>query len=257
MSFKTLRPNQRLWDDIESEIRERYGLGMSLRWIKACLDARLGSSVGLRTLNQRVREMARLVTHWRGQEVDDVPPVVNLDGIWGTVMEPTWQVKQDRLGRKPEVKRGHRKPVLVAQGIWPDSGLKKVVGWVAGRAEDQESWEALLTQLYERGIVPERGLRLFVGDGSLGLKEARQTVFWGYSSATVCLSQVAQHLVRLGGAGRTGSGCGTNLQAQDHPRRGAHLAGPECCGSVEASAALLRDLGGRATRGSSHDAARL
>lgn len=82
MSFKTLRPNQRLWDDIEGEIRQRYGLGMSLRWIKACLDTRLGTSVGLRTLNQRVRGIARLVSDWRGQVVDDVPPVVNVDGIW-------------------------------------------------------------------------------------------------------------------------------------------------------------------------------
>ena len=54
ISFKTLRPRQRIWDDLEGEIRERYGWGMSLRWIKACLDARLKSSVGLRTLKERV-----------------------------------------------------------------------------------------------------------------------------------------------------------------------------------------------------------
>lgn len=75
----------------------------------------------------------------------------------GLVMEPTGRVKKDSLGRKREVKRGHRKPVLVAQGIWPDSGRKQVVGWIAGRAEDQESWEALLTQLYERGLFRNEG----------------------------------------------------------------------------------------------------
>ena len=64
------------------------------------MDARLGSSVGLRTLNRCVRQLARLVHPWQQQPVDAVPPVVRVDGIWVTLMAPTEEVKVDRLGRQ-------------------------------------------------------------------------------------------------------------------------------------------------------------
>lgn len=176
--FQTLRSRQRIWDDLEGEIRERYGWGMSLRWIKACVDARLNSSVGLRTLNERVREMAQLVVPWQQRYLEDVPPVVRVDGIWLTLMKRTGEVKEDRLGRKRAVKTGEKVPVLVAQGVWPTSGRHEVVAWVLGSAEDEASWEALLTQMWKRGISPERGFRLLVGDGSPGLEPARRTVYW-------------------------------------------------------------------------------
>jgi putative transposase len=176
--FQTLRSRQRIWDDLEGEIRERYGWGMSLRWIKACLDARLKSSVGLRTLNERVRQMAQLVGPWRQRRLKEVPPVVRVDGIWITLMTETGERKTDRLGRERAVKTGQKVPVLVAQGVWPASGRQEVVAWVVGEAEDEASWEALLTQMWKRGISPERGFRLLVGDGSAGLEQARRTVYW-------------------------------------------------------------------------------
>jgi len=178
MPFKTLRRRQRIWDDLEGEIRARSGWGMSLRWIKEWVDDRLRSSVGLRTLNRCVREMAELVLPWQDQRVERVPPVVRVDGIWITLMLPTGEVKADRLGRQRPVKRAHKLPVLVAQGVWPASGRQEVVAWVLGRAEDEASWEALLTQMWERGIEPARGLCLLVGDGAAGLEAARRTVYW-------------------------------------------------------------------------------
>jgi transposase-like protein len=76
------------------------------------------------------------------------------------------------------VKQGHKVPILVAQGVWPARGRQEVVAWVIGNAEDEASWEALLTQMVERGIRPARGLRLLVVDGAAGFEAARQTVFW-------------------------------------------------------------------------------
>jgi len=151
---------------------------MSLRWIKECLDARLGSSVGLRTLNHRVRQMAQLVPGWREELVDAVPPVVRVDGIWLTLMERTGEVESDRLGRQRAVKAGRKVPILVAQGVWPASGRQEVVAWVLGDGENEASWETLLTQMWERGIWVERGFCLLVGDGSAGLEQARRTVYW-------------------------------------------------------------------------------
>ena len=67
---------RRTRDDVEEEIRERYGWGMSLRWLKRWLDRCLKSSVGLRAPNERLRAMPRLVPRWRRQVLDHVPPVV-------------------------------------------------------------------------------------------------------------------------------------------------------------------------------------
>jgi transposase-like protein len=178
MPFQTLRRRQRIWDDLEGEIREEYGWGKSLRWLKACMDAKLGGSVGLRTLNQRMHELARLVPEWREEKLKDVPPVVRVDGLWVTLMFDTQEKKKDRLGRQRVVKKAKKVPLLVAQGVWPQSERQEVVAWVIGEAENEESWEALLTQMFERGICPERGLRLLVADGAPALLPARKTVYW-------------------------------------------------------------------------------
>jgi hypothetical protein len=61
--------------------------------------------LGLRTLNDRVRQMGQLVVPWRQRPLEDVPPVVRVDGIWLTLMRDTGDVKEDRLGRKRAVKK--------------------------------------------------------------------------------------------------------------------------------------------------------
>lgn len=178
MPFQTLRRGQRIWDDLEGEIREEYGWGKSLRWLKACIDAKLGGSVGLRTLNRRMHELAKLVPDWQGEELQHVPPVVRVDGLWVTLMFDTEEKKTDKLGRQRVVKKAKKVPLLVAQGVWPETGHQEVVAWVIGEAENEESWETLLTQMFERGICPERGLCLLVADGAAALSPARKTVYW-------------------------------------------------------------------------------
>jgi hypothetical protein len=44
VQYQTVRPRQRIWDDAEEKMRERYGRGASLRAIKASLDSLLDSS---------------------------------------------------------------------------------------------------------------------------------------------------------------------------------------------------------------------
>ncbi|NIN65828.1 MAG: hypothetical protein GTO63_14270 [Anaerolineae bacterium] len=176
--YQTLRPRQRIWDDLAKEMREQYGWGLSLRWLKRCVDRKLKSSVSLRTLNKRVRAMAELIPKWREGTLEDVPPVVRVDGIWITLMSDTGEKKADRLGRQRQVKQRKKVPILVAQGVWPENGRQEIVAWVVGQAEDEESWTKLLTLMEARGICPERGLCLLVADGSAGLGPARRTVYW-------------------------------------------------------------------------------
>lgn len=52
--YQTIRPRQRIWDDLNLEIQAEYGRGLSYRQIKVDLDQRLRGSVALSTLNRRV-----------------------------------------------------------------------------------------------------------------------------------------------------------------------------------------------------------
>lgn len=191
MSFRTLRPGQRVWDDLEVEVRVEYHRGLSYRQIKMDLDNRLGSSVGLRTLNQCVLQDIPDGIPSKSFEVGDVPPVVRLDGIWITVMFPNGQTQRDHLGRLRVVKQAKKVPILAAQGVWPLTGKTTLLAWTRAESEDEASWQKFLEQLYEAGITPENGLALLVADGSKGLRAAYENIYW-----TIPLQRCVFHKLR-------------------------------------------------------------
>jgi hypothetical protein len=80
VAYQTIKPRQRVWDDIGEEMRAACGLGQSLREIKGQLDRRLCTSFGLRGLNEQVHEMSRLVAGWQEGELVS-PPVLLLDAL--------------------------------------------------------------------------------------------------------------------------------------------------------------------------------
>jgi hypothetical protein len=80
VAYETIGPRQRLWYDLGEETRTACGLGQSLREIKGQLDSRLGTSFGLRVLNEQVREMSTLVEGWQGGGLA-APPVLLLDAL--------------------------------------------------------------------------------------------------------------------------------------------------------------------------------
>jgi hypothetical protein len=77
LKYQTLRPGQRIWDDLELEIQTQYSRGLSYRQI---------------TLLKK----------------GEVPPVVRVDGIWITVMFSSGETKTDRAGRRRLVKRAKK-----------------------------------------------------------------------------------------------------------------------------------------------------
>ena len=79
--YETIAPRQRLWHDLRGETRTACGLGQSLREIKGQLGSRLGTSFGLRWLNEQVQEMAKLVEGWRGGVIKASPPLLLLDAL--------------------------------------------------------------------------------------------------------------------------------------------------------------------------------
>jgi putative transposase len=178
LKFQTIRPRQRIWDDLGLEIQAEYGRGLSYRQIKADLDQRLWSSVSLRTLNQRVLVLGSDVGSFPLLKKGQAPPVVRVDGIWITVMLGNGETKTDRIGRKRAVKQAKKVPILAAQGVWPNSGETRLLAWMRADGEDAASWQTFLEGLWEAGLTPENGLALLVADGGTGLRAAYENVYW-------------------------------------------------------------------------------
>jgi len=177
-AFQTIQPRQRVWDDVLLEAQAEYGRGQSYRQIKLDLDEKLKTSFGLRTLNQPVLRYGGQEGQFAVLRSGEAPPVVRVDGIWITVKFATSEQRTDRAGRKRVVKLARRIPILVAQGVWPDSGRKVLLAWKQAEGEDSDSWQAFLEQLYLAGLTPENGLRLLVADGAKGFRAAYENVYW-------------------------------------------------------------------------------
>lgn len=176
--FRTLRPRQRVWEDLDWQVQMEYGLGLSYRQIKGHLDEALHTSLGLGTLNRQVLRTVQSESSFHFMAWEHVPPIVRVDGIWITVMFATGESRKDAMGRNRPVKRAKRLPILAAQGVWPESGRTALLAWQVADGEDSASWQTFLEQLYLAGVTPENGLRLLAADGSKGFRAAYENVYW-------------------------------------------------------------------------------
>jgi len=123
--FSILKPYQRLWDDIGKQIERWAALGLSLRQMQNKIGEQMGTQVGLGKLN----EMVQAVPMRADIELTSVLPVIMLDAIWVTLLEDTATLQQDRLGRQRVIKTRHKVAVLVALGLYPQSGRWGILGW--------------------------------------------------------------------------------------------------------------------------------
>jgi hypothetical protein len=155
-----------------------YANGQSYQQIKLRLEQQLKTSVGLRTLNRQVLEQGQADRYCKSWKEGEAPPVVRVDGIWLTIMSKTEEVRRDRCGRQRPVKLAKRIPILVAQGVWPESGKTEIIAWMLAKGEDEMSWQTFLEMLYDNGLTPENGLKLLVSDGGTGFLAAYQRVYW-------------------------------------------------------------------------------
>ncbi len=135
-------------------------------------------SVGLRTINERIKQIEPLLLQAHRDPITDVPSVVQLDGIWLTIQSQSEKEKPDRGIRRRKARKGQRVVVLVALGFWNDgSRRREIVDWEIATSEEHTQWEKLLNRFWERGVRPERGLQMVVRDGSGGLGEALAFVY--------------------------------------------------------------------------------
>ena len=171
--FSILTPTQRLWDDVLEQIRRWTTLGMSLRQMQGEIGETMGTQVGLRKLNEVVHQVNSPVE----MTLRSVPPIIMLDAIWMTLLEPTGATQTDRAGRRRTTKAKEKVCLLVALGLYPQSGRWGVLGWTLADSEGEAEWERLLVPLETRGLYRERGLELFIHDGGSGLRAALDLMY--------------------------------------------------------------------------------
>jgi hypothetical protein len=55
------------------------------------------------------------------RDAENVPPIVQVDAVWVTMLRANGKVRRDRKGRSRPVKGRFKCPVFIAMGVWPDS----------------------------------------------------------------------------------------------------------------------------------------
>jgi hypothetical protein len=176
--FASLEKYRRFWLDAEHRAIFGSGLCRSLRQLSQEWGATLASSVGLRTINERINQLEARLSQVHNDPISEVPAVVQFDGIWLRLQTQHDGIKEDSRKRKRHHKSGKRMVVLVALGLWTDgSGKRQILDWEVADQEDKTAWERLVQRLWERGVKLETGLQAIVRDGAEGLEQALDYVY--------------------------------------------------------------------------------
>jgi hypothetical protein len=191
-----LRPYQRVGEDVDQQVQRWGALRLSLREMQRELDHLHLTPLALRTLNQRLQQVATTPT---AQEALSVPPVLQVDAIWVTQLVPTGTSHRDAKGRLRPDKKRIKRPIFIALGVWPETGRAEVLAWRLGAKEDEAEWLAFLSQLEAMGIRGEHGLELVIHDGGSGLCAALRTLYFGAAEQRCLFHKLRNlyHAIRL------------------------------------------------------------
>jgi hypothetical protein len=168
-----LTPYQRIGSDVDAQIQRWGALSVSLRAMQDELTHSYMGVLGQRTLLQRLHQLQQLTP---GADERPTPPIVQFDAIWFTQLCATGQWRTDSKGRRRPVKSRRKRCLLIALGVWPETGRQEVLAWHLADSEDTESWLTFLSQLEEQGLRGETGLELIIHDGGSGLCAALTTI---------------------------------------------------------------------------------
>lgn len=191
-----LRPYQRIGEDVDSQVRRWGALRLSLREMQQELNQLHLPPLALRTLNQRLQQVAVAAT---SQEALCVPSVLQVDAIWVTQLVPTGSYHLDSKGRRRPDKKRIKRPVFIALGVWPETGRAEVLAWRLAAKEDEAEWLAFLSELEALGIRGEHGLELIIHDGGSGLCAALHTIYFGAAEQRCLFHKLRNlyHAIRL------------------------------------------------------------
>jgi putative transposase len=155
-----LRRFQRRAEEVSLLIREAFLRGISTRQVGRVVATITGETVSAQTVSKLTRDLDEAVRQFHQAELNDDYVYLFLDGVSLRVRRPT--------GRK-------QVQMLVAYGIRQD-GSRHLLAFLRSQGEGQADWEALLQDLYRRGLEG-RALQLILTDGCAGLAAAIRTVY--------------------------------------------------------------------------------
>ena len=151
---------QRRAPELAMLIREAFLRGISTRQVGRVVATLTGETVSAQTVSNLTRDLDHAVKEFHQAPLKDEWAYLFLDGINLKVRRPA--------GRQCV-------QMLVAYGVRQD-GTRQLLGFLRTKGESQASWEALLNDLYRRGLKGDK-LLLVVTDGCPGLAAAIQTVY--------------------------------------------------------------------------------
>ena len=151
---------QRRAEEVSLLIREAFLRGISTRQVGRVVATITGERVSAQTVSKLTRDLDEAVRQFHQARLSDNYVYLFLDGVSLRVRRPT--------GRK-------RVQMLVAYGIRQD-GSRHLLAFLRSQGEGQADWEALLQDLYRRGLEG-RALQLILTDGCAGLAAAMRTVY--------------------------------------------------------------------------------
>jgi transposase-like protein len=151
---------QRRAQEVSLLIREAFLRGISTRQVGRVVATITGETVSAQTVSKLTRDLDEAVRQFHQARLSDDYVYLFLDGISLRVRRPT--------GRK-------QVQMLVAYGIRRD-GSRHLLAFLRSQGEGQADWEALLGDLYRRGLEGKH-LGLILTDGCAGLAAAIRTVY--------------------------------------------------------------------------------
>jgi len=151
---------QRRAPELALLVREAFLRGLSTRQVGRVMATLTGKPLSPQSVSRLTRELDLAVRSFHQAQLKDEWAYLFLDGVSLRVRRPA--------GRK-------RVQMLVAYGVRAD-GTRHLLGFLRSQGESQSAWEALLQDLYRRGLWGER-LLLIITDGCAGLAAAIQTVY--------------------------------------------------------------------------------
>jgi len=155
-----LRRFQRRAEEVSLLIREGFLRGISTRQVGRVVATITGETVSAQTVSKLTRDLDEAVRQFHQAQLSDDYVYLFLDGVSRRVRRPS--------GRK-------QVQMLVAYGIRQDGG-RHLLAFLRSQGEGQADWEALLQDLYRRGLEG-RALQLILTDGCAGLAAPTRTVY--------------------------------------------------------------------------------
>ncbi len=83
-----------------------YTLGLSIRDLQEALYVLFGHVLSPEAVNRVTIAAQSPLDTWRTQPINDTPPILMVDGVWGQVLQPTGAVWIDQSGHERREMRG-------------------------------------------------------------------------------------------------------------------------------------------------------